>query len=547
LLFAPEGFVRVPLPELELSRWGNAFASEASEAAFRAWHYRRNHTTNLLVIATSFVAWVLVSAMFIALEPTRVAVTGPPLGGVLATLVAMFFVERAAVAPMRRLAALNFVHSAFVGWALIFIGNHVLHTSASTMAALVMVSLVQFQFTANFTTLPVLGFSVGSYFAAECVWLVQSAAERRVSPTLAWAECALLIVCFGFGLFTAMFTRATARRWFRQEQVIDAQQRTIDAERSRIEQLLKNEVQYQVAARSRELGAALAGGQPVEARQPEVGDRIDGRYQVLAPLGAGAMGAVFEVERLSDSARFALKAVKGFVSGAAGARFAREAEIGARLRHPRLVSIIDVGLSTGTPYLVMELVAGQSLDSHQSQFGDATWALEVLGQMAEGLAVLHDAGVVHRDLKPANVLVTSGAAGLEVRISDFGISRFAEHLEALAATLPSTPVPPELTATGALMGTPQYMSPEARHGAQAIGASADLFAFGLIAYELLTGARAFEAPPVMLAMAHQPVKAPALAAPSVSPSLRAVLERCLSEDPALRPSAREVVAQFASA
>ena len=111
---------------------------------------------------------------------------------------------------------------------------------------------------------------------------------------------------------------------------------------------------------------------------------------IVRALGEGGMGAVYEVVRATDGETFALEVVTGGVSRAGAIRFAREAEIGARVRHPNLVSIVDVGLGdSGAPFLVMELVRGDALEERRDRFGDAAWAMPLLRQIARGLATLH--------------------------------------------------------------------------------------------------------------------------------------------------------------
>ena len=239
------------------------------------------------------------------------------------------------------------------------------------------------------------------------------------------------------------------------------------------------------------------------------------------------------------------------MSGASAARFAREAEIGARVQHANLVSIVDVGVSAGVPFLAMELVRGGSLEAQRSKFGDVAWALPILRQIAEGLAALHDAGVVHRDLKPANVLLADGGIA---KISDFGISRFGEldegsSIDPAAATMAASPKPrsSELTGTGVVMGTPLYMAPEGAKSARALDASADVFALGIIAYEMLTGHAPFTVPAFMLAMAEQPIPTPAAIDDArLSASQRALILAALAGDPARRPRLRALAESLAS-
>src|SRR5262249_21210307 len=154
---------------------------------------------------------------------------------------------------------------------------------------------------------------------------------------------------------------------FRQERIIQAQKETIASERAKSEALLRQELGHQVAERSRELGRILAraeDGPEVAGMTP--GSRFDARYTIVRALGEGGMGAVYEVVRATDGEALALKVVTGRVSRANAVRFAREAEIGARIRHPNLVSIVDVGIATnGAPFLVMELVKGASLEDRR--------------------------------------------------------------------------------------------------------------------------------------------------------------------------------------
>jgi Protein kinase domain len=315
-------------------------------------------------------------------------------------------------------------------------------------------------------------------------------------------------------------------------------------ERAKTERLLKREIGHQVAARSKQLGAELARlDRPADGAILAPGDRFDARYRVVQALGAGGMGAVYEVERLTDAQRFALKIMTGRVSGAVAARFAREAEIGARLHHPNLVSILDVGVSpSGAPFLVMELVCGGSLEDQRLRFGDPTWARPLLRQVADGLVALHDAGVVHRDLKPGNILLQGDDTPI-AKISDFGLSRFGAiegAIDVAAATVQASPpgIAERLTGTGALLGTPLYMAPESADGARAADRRSDVFAFGILAYEMLTARLPFKLPPLILALAKQPLPVPD-PMPVADAVSRCMLD-CLVEDPALRPTMRQV-------
>ena len=188
---------------------------------------------------------------------------------------------------------------------------------------------------------------------------------------------------------------------------------------------LNEELRRQIAERSREIAELLGRTAYHGLEDVAPGTIFDGRYRVVRALGAGGMGAVHEVERQSDGRRFALKVLAAGGSPSMAARFAREAEIAAKLRHPHLVTIVDFGVSSSsTMFLVMELVEGHSIEAERQRFGDASWALPLLAQIADGLEELHARSIVHRDLKPANVLLQVARRDTPLaRIADFGLSR----------------------------------------------------------------------------------------------------------------------------
>jgi serine/threonine protein kinase len=231
------------------------------------------------------------------------------------------------------------------------------------------------------------------------------------------------------------------------------------------------ELQRQIAARSQDVGSVLAKLVQRSQEPIDAGRVIDGRYRVIRWLGAGGVGAVHEVERLADARRFALKTLHGNVDPEAMARFAREAEIAARLNHPNLVPIIDFGVSDGGLFLVMELIDGGSLEDDRSRFGNAAWAFPLLGGIATGLAAMHELGIVHRDLKPENILVSNGIA----RIADFGLASL--HTDRSAEMGAG-----RLTHAGEVFGTFDYMSPELAGGSRRAAAASDVFAFGVGAH-----------------------------------------------------------------
>jgi serine/threonine protein kinase len=222
---------------------------------------------------------------------------------------------------------------------------------------------------------------------------------------------------------------------------------------------------------------------------------------------------------------------------------AREAQLLARVRHPNVVAILDVDVdASGTLFLVMEYVEGPTLRSLTSENPDLATCLDLLGQLAAGLAAVHEALVVHRDLKPANVLVEEieerGARRPRVRVVDFGVSHVVEAPEGATASETQTL---GLTRTDAQVGTPLYMAPEVLAGQQ-VGFAADVFAFGLIAFELLTGQkpRADGRPTDTAHAALVETRRDLLTAarPDLDGALVDLLDRCCDADPGRRPTAR---------
>ena len=347
---------------------------------------------------------------------------------------------------------------------------------------------------------------------------------------------------------------------------------------------LNEELRRQIEQRSRKLMDIARRSD--ESRRPRrtsfaPGKMLAEHYRIVRILGQGATGTVYEVERTTDSRHLAAKVLAAAADKSTMLRFAREAQILARLRHPNLISIVDVDVTeAGVLYLVMELVRGLTLKLSADRFGDPRFGLPVLLQIADGLVAIHESGIVHRDLKPANVLIADGAVDGPplVKLVDFGISTLATGgLESAAGTSQNAPlqkllapardaaqaasaVPSEipqsdslanelgddgsehLTQAGVLVGTPMYMAPELQQGSRSARAAADLFSLGVIAYELLTGALPFREPPVVTLSRGETVHVPSLL--SVRGDLPrpvvVILDRCLKLDPAARPTAKEV-------
>jgi serine/threonine-protein kinase len=259
---------------------------------------------------------------------------------------------------------------------------------------------------------------------------------------------------------------------------------------------------------------------PAVTAQPQIPG-----YEVEAVLGRGGMGIVFRARHLRLNRLVALKMLLGGAYAGAQdlARFQREAEAEAALRHPHIVQVHDVGEHDGRPYFTMELVEGGSLA--QKLAGTplpARQAAALLATLAAAVQVAHEGGIVHRDLKPGNVLL---AADGTPKISDFGLAR---RLEGGAG----------LTHTGIAMGTPSYMAPEqARGQTRAIGSAVDVYALGAILYELLTGRPPFHgetpAETVLQVIQQEPVP-PSRLNPRVPRDLETICLKCLQKDPARR-------------
>lgn len=294
---------------------------------------------------------------------------------------------------------------------------------------------------------------------------------------------------------------------------------------------LNEELRFQVESRSRELRDALSVRPLPAHRTWTTGDVVGERYRLASKLGSGGMADVFAAVRLSDEQRVAVKLLTGDVTRVEQARFAREAEVAAHLRHANLVPVIDVGLDgDGLVYLVMELIDGPNLEQVRTRFGDVAWARRVLTDVTRGLAAVHAASVVHRDLKPSNVLLDGEVA----RLTDFGVAAPDPQRE-----LVSTVSRRGLSHTGALIGTPRYLAPEVVAGNVATPAS-DGFALGLLAFELLTGRFPFVDPPFVASLAHRKLER-AVPDEALPASLR-VLGKLIDPEPQHRPTLSDVLA-----
>ncbi len=273
-----------------------------------------------------------------------------------------------------------------------------------------------------------------------------------------------------------------------------------------------------------------------EAGAPENVPSLGGRYRALRELGRGGMGRVFAALDLKLDREVAIKVLApGDHDEVELRRFEQEGRAAAALNHPNVLDIHDIGTHDGTPYIVSELLQGKTLRKRLEEGPiPPAVALDYAFQLSQGLLAAHAKGIVHRDLKPENLFITDEG---RLKILDFGISKLlhagrAEPDQALR------------TKTGALLGTADYMSPEQVRGQRADYRS-DLFSFGSILYEMLTGRRPFGGD-TMVEVGFSILNAEAPALPAEVPAeLDRVLRRCLEKDPDRRyPSARELAGEL---
>jgi WD40 repeat protein len=243
-------------------------------------------------------------------------------------------------------------------------------------------------------------------------------------------------------------------------------------------------------------------------------------YEIVRVLGRGGMGVVFEAVQVGLKRRVALKMILAgpHADPAELARFQAEAEAVARLAHPNIVQVYEVGVHRQEPYIALELVSGGSLaDRLRGAPQSPPSAAELVETLARAMHAAHQKGVVHRDLKPANVLLTADGTP---KITDFGL---AKKLDDVAGP----------TRTGVVLGTPSYMAPEQAEGTKAIGPAADVYALGAILYEMLTGRPPFKGPTpletVLQVISDEPVS-PTRLQPKVPRDLELITLKCLHKE-----------------
>jgi serine/threonine protein kinase len=257
-----------------------------------------------------------------------------------------------------------------------------------------------------------------------------------------------------------------------------------------------------------------------------------GPYEILSPIGAGGMGEVYRARDSRLGRDVALKILPDSFARDNDRlrRFEQESRAVAALNHPNILAIHDVGEHNGTPFLVSELLEGETLREILSEGAlSQRKTIDYGVQVAHGLAAAHEKNIVHRDLKPENLFVTRDG---RVKILDFGLAKLTEKLPPIdGVTLTSSP-----TAVGTVMGTASYMAPEQVRG-QAVDPRTDIFAFGAVLFEMLTGKRAFlRDTPAETMTAVLKEDPPETTAPShpISPALDRIVRRCLEKNPEQR-------------
>ncbi len=251
-----------------------------------------------------------------------------------------------------------------------------------------------------------------------------------------------------------------------------------------------------------------------------------GRYEILGPLGRGGMGMVYRALDNELGETVAIKVLRPDVAresnGRVEQRFRSEIRLARRVRHRNVCSVYGDGEDRGLLYICMEHVEGENLARPVREDGglppDEAW--DVALQVARGLEAIHEVGIVHRDLKTANLMRDRRGV---VRVMDFGIAK--QHNQSDSAVT--------VTATGALMGTPEYMSPEQLRGGD-VDFRSDLYSLAIVVYELFTGALPLRGETPVATIVRQLQEAPGLDAPGLPPALRPVLERALCKSPADR-------------
>src|SRR5580700_8430866 len=260
------------------------------------------------------------------------------------------------------------------------------------------------------------------------------------------------------------------------------------------------------------------------------------RFRLNRQLGRGGMGSVWHATHLGLDVPCAVKFIEGENSSLpeAQARFEREAKAAAALRSPHVVQILDHGVWQGTPYIAMELLDGEELGKRLIRLGRLSppEAVKIVSQVCRALTKAHSVGIVHRDLKPDNVFLVKDDDREIAKVLDFGIAKATNNA-----------IEGSNTKTGAMLGTPYYMSPEQAQGTKAVDHRSDLWSLGVIVYQMVTGRLPFESEALgdlLVKIIVSPIPIPSEVAPWVPLAFNAWWARAAQRDPTLRfQSAKE--------
>ncbi|WP_437820893.1 serine/threonine protein kinase [Sorangium sp. So ce1078] len=267
---------------------------------------------------------------------------------------------------------------------------------------------------------------------------------------------------------------------------------------------------------------------------PLVGETIDGKYRIVRLLGQGGMGAVFEGENVRIRRRVAIKLLHANISSQAEsvARFEREAQAAARIGSDHICEVLDLGvLPDGTRYMVMEYLEGETLGAKIERMGrlGPEITVPIMVQVLEALGAAHAAGIIHRDLKPDNIFIIPSKAGLSnfVKVLDFGVSKFSQ----LAGSEMS------MTRTGAVVGTPYYMSPEQARGSSPVDQRTDIYAMGVLLYQATTGQVPFDAATfneLLFKIVLETAPVPQQLVPDLDVEFSGMIQKAMAREPGAR-------------
>ncbi|MDB4964433.1 MAG: serine/threonine protein kinase [Myxococcales bacterium] len=386
----------------------------------------------------------------------------------------------------------------------------------------------------------VVGYTASAATLVAALWIFQRSPSARLSHLPTCTTLTVVSIAFAWLMYNSrrkeLWQRSTIDRQRDeltalndnlshrvQEQVAEIMTRAAEVDR------LNVQLSAQVRARSSELSLALgklASQRNADGSLP-LGLVLANRFAVAERLGRGGMGVVYAGVDRSTGARVAIKVIQASSSDQLDSmrRFIREVGVAATVAHPAVVRMLHVDVSDdGLLFQVQELVAGETLTGHAGRPWPPAEAARLAAVLCEALAAAHLKGVVHRDVKPDNMMLTVQTPGL--KLLDFGIAKLGDALSQAS----------EHTAVRMVIGTPGYMAPEQAGGRSDVTDRADVYAVGVILFQLLSG---------RLPVDNENAAAVAGAEPGLPPELMALIGRCLEEVAAARPSAHEVAAELA--